>query len=135
MPAREAQFHGFRCKNGYDSHGNIVYRAICPILDGYNGDAELAPMGAKNADVSGYGTQVLTYYQVKAIDQEVADYLFINAFDIIISNIVEIEGNKKQWWSCVKGYYNTIFHPWWVEHHLQFEAYIDAYFAEHHFSR
>lgn len=128
-----AVFHGFRCKIGYDSHRNIVYRAICPILDGYNGDAELAPMGAKNSEVSSYGADILTYYQVKAIDPEVADYLFINAFDIIISNIVEIEGDKKQWWSCVKGYYNDIFHPWWVQHHLEFEADIDAYFEEHPF--
>lgn len=128
-----ASFHGFRCKIGYDSHGDIVYRAICPVLEYNKGVVELEQMGAKDAEVSRYGVDILSYYQVKAIDPEVADYLFINAFDLIISNIVEIEGNRKQWWSCAKGYYRDTFHPWWVEHHLEFEADIDAYFEEHPF--
>ena len=130
-----AEFHGFRSKNGYDAHGNIVYRAICPILDNYDGGVELEGMNARETDVERYGSFTLSYYQVKAIDAEVADYLFMNAFDLIISNIVEIEGDRKRWWSCMKDYYRAIFHPWWLEHHLEFEADIDAYFAEHPFSR
>lgn len=130
-----AQFHGFRCKNGYDEHGNIVYRAICPILDNCDGIEHLASMSAKDADVRQYVSFILSYYEVKAIDAEVADYLFLNAFSLLIFHIVEIEGNHKEWWSGNTTYYQGVFHPWWVENHVAFEAEVDDYFASHPFVR
>ena len=130
-----AQFHGFRCKTGYDENGIIVYRAICPILDQYSGLGHLEEMQARDSDVKRYEFSILDYYQVKAIDAEVADYLFVNASGTLICHMVEIEGNQKNWWAGTSDYYSGVFHPWWVEHHLSFEEDIDDYFAHHPFVR
>ena len=127
-------FHGFRCKNGYDSGGNLVYRAICPILDLYPGFVELDSVSPKESEPKRFEYTVLSYYDVKAMDAEAADYLFVNAFDLLICHIVEFDGiSRKDWWACQPGYWRTVFHPWWVDHHVEFEAEIDAYFHDHPF--
>ena len=129
-----AQFHGFRCKSGYDSGGYRTYMALCPILDNYPGFVELESMNAKETTISRYEYSVLSYYDVKAMDAEVADYLFINAFDLLISNIVEFDGiSRKEWWAAMPRYWHDIFHPWWVDHHVEFEAWADSYFHDHPF--
>lgn len=131
-----AQFHGFRCKSGYDSGGYRTYMALCPILDNYPGFVELESMNAKETTISRYEYSVLSYYDVKAMDAEAADYLFVNAFDLLISNIVEFDGiSRKDWWACMPNYHRDIFHPWWLENHEAFEADIDDYFAHHPFVR
>lgn len=129
-----AQFHGFRCKTGYDTNGDPVYRALCPILDQYPGYVELENMVPKEVTAQRYEYSVLNYYQVKAMDDEVADYLLVNAFDNLICHIVEFDGfSRKEWWACQPDYWRTVFHPWWVANHVEFEAWADSYFHDHSF--